>query len=235
MSNGMSLDSILRFRGRDWPSLPYVLPFVVFFIFLAIQQYVPLTPVIEYPARDVVLLVVLLIFSRHVIDLHSFHRLEGCLIGIAVFVIWIGPDLLFPAYRHFWIFEKANLGAASSSPSESVLLEPVVLWSRIFRAVVLVPIIEELFWRAWLMRWLISPHFEKIPLGAYKPSAFWITALLFASEHGSYWDVGLIAGVVYNWWMVRTRSLGDCILVHAVTNACLCGYVVATHHWEYWS
>jgi membrane protease YdiL (CAAX protease family) len=64
--------------------------------------------------------------------------------------------------------------------------------------------------------------------------AFWITAVLFASEHGSYLDVGLITAVIYNWWMVRTRSLGDCILVHAVTNAFLCGYVVATKHWEYW-
>ena len=99
---------------------------------------------------------------------------------------------------------------------------------------VFVPILEELFWRGWLMRWLISPQFEKVPLGAYQAGAFWITAALFASEHGPYWDVGLIAGIAYNWWMVRTRSLGDCILAHAVTNACLCGYVVATRHWEYW-
>jgi CAAX prenyl protease-like protein len=118
--------------------------------------------------------------------------------------------------------------------SEQIILAPVVLWTRILRAVVLVPIIEELFWRAWLMRWLISPRFEQIKLGAYAPMAFWVTAILFASEHGPYWDVGLITGVIYNWWMVRTRSLGDCILVHAVTNACLCGYVVATKHWEYW-
>lgn len=227
----MTLPSLQR---RDWPSLPYVLPFVVFLIFLAIQKYVPLTPVIEYPLRDVILMAVLLVFSRHVIGIRSFHRLESSLIGIAVFLIWIGPDILFPGYRHYWLFQNAIVGSIGVPPPESVFQQPVVLWSRIFRAVVLVPIIEELFWRAWLMRWLISPNFEKIPLGAYKPAAFWITALLFASEHGSYWDVGLIAGIVYNWWMVRTRSLGDCILVHAITNACLCGYVVATHHWEYW-
>lgn len=219
---------------KNWPSLPYVLPFFVFLLFLAIQKYIPLNPVFEYPLRDVILLAVLLAFSRHVIELRSQHRLETALIGVAVFVIWIGPDVVSPAYRQHWLFQNSIIGAASSPPPESVLLSPIVLWSRIFRAVVLVPIIEELFWRAWLMRWLISPQFEKIPLGAYKPAAFWITAALFASEHGSYWDVGLIAGIVYNWWMVRTRSLGDCILVHAITNACLCGYVVATRHWEYW-
>lgn len=230
----MTAPLVSKFAGRSWPSLPYVLPLAVFFVFLAIQQYFPLDPSIDYPLRDVILLAVLLVFSRHVIELRSYHRLETVLIGVAVFVIWIAPDVAFPAYRHFWLFQN-SIWSVGASPPENVLMKPVVLWSRIFRAVVLVPIIEELFWRAWLMRWLISPQFEKIPLGTYKPAAFWITALLFASEHGSYWDVGLVAGVVYNWWMVRTRSLGDCILVHAITNACLCGYVVATHRWEYWS
>ena len=233
-TRNVTLPFVNKLTGRFWPSLPYVLPFAVFLAFLAVQKYVPLDPAIEYALRDVLLLAVLLVFSRHVIELRSYHRLETALIGVAVFVIWIAPDVAFPAYRHYWLFDNAIVGSIGTPPPESVLLKPIVLWSRIFRAVVLVPIIEELFWRAWLMRWLISPQFEKVALGTYKPAAFWITALLFASEHGSYWDVGLIAGIVYNWWMVRTRSLGDCILVHAITNACLCGYVVATRHWEYW-
>ena len=59
-------------------------------------------------------------------------------------------------------------------------------------------------------------------------------ALLFASEHGPYWDVGLAAGILYNWWMIRTKSLEDCILSHAVTNACLAAYVLTRHQWQYW-
>jgi len=219
---------------KRWPSLPYVLPFASFMAFLAIQNYVALPPGIDYPVRVAVLSVILFVFSRHVIDLRSAHRLESVILGIAVFVIWVGPDVLFPSYRQHWLFQNAILGRMGAPVPEQTIMAPVVLWTRIIRAVVLVPIIEELFWRAWLMRWLISPQFEQIKLGAYAPMAFWITAVLFASEHGPYWDVGLITGVIYNWWMVRTRSLGDCILVHAVTNACLCGYVVATRHWEYW-
>lgn len=219
---------------KRWPSLPYVLPFASFMAFLAIQNYASLPPSIDYPVRVIVLSVILFVFSRHVIDLRSSHLLASVILGVAVFVIWIGPDLLIPGYRQHWLFQNAILGRIGTPVAEQVLTAPVVLWTRIFRAVVLVPIIEELFWRAWLMRWLISPRFEQIKLGAYAPMAFWITAALFASEHGPYWDVGLITGVIYNWWMVRTRSLGDCILVHAVTNACLCGYVVATKHWEYW-
>lgn len=222
-------------RKTDWSAIPYVLPFAVFLGLLALQRYFPLPPNVEFLARDLLLAGVLFGFSRHVIQLRASRRLETVIIGVAVFLIWVGPDLLFPAYRQHWLFQNAIFGQLSPSTiPESVMKSPLVLWPRILQAVVFVPILEELFWRAWLMRWLISPQFGKVPLGAYQAGAFWITAALFASEHGPYWDVGLIAGVAYNWWMVRTRSLGDCILAHAVTNACLCGYVVATRHWEYW-
>jgi hypothetical protein len=219
---------------KNWAALPYVLPFAVFLAFLAIQKYFPIPPILEYAIRDLVLAVMLFAFSRQVIELHSFHRLEAVILGIAVFLVWVGPDLIFPTYRQHWLFQNFLLGRLTNSIPENVIGNPLVIWPRIIQAVIIVPILEELFWRAWLMRWLISPQFEKVPLGAYQAGAFWITALLFASEHGPYWDVGLVAGVAYNWWMVRTRSLGDCILAHAVTNACLCGYVVATRHWEYW-
>ena len=99
----------------------------------------------------------------------------------------------------------------------------------------LVPILEELFWRGWMMRWLIdNTNFLKVPLGKYVPFAFWMVAILFASEHGPYWEVGLAAGIAYNWWIVRTRNLADCILAHGVTNAALAGYVLVTGQWQYW-
>ena len=221
-------------RNTTWAALPYVLPFAVFLAFLAIQKYLPIPPTLEYAVRDLVLAVVLFAVSRHVIELRSLHWLETIILGVAVFLVWVGPDLIFPTYRQHWLFQNFLLGRLTNSIPENVIGNPLVIWPRIIQAVIIVPILEELFWRAWLMRWLISPQFEKVPLGAYQAGAFWITALLFASEHGPYWDVGLVAGVAYNWWMVRTRSLGDCILAHAVTNACLCGYVVATRHWEYW-
>jgi len=104
----------------------------------------------------------------------------------------------------------------------------------VIRSVVIVPITEELFWRGWMMRWLIKPDFERIPLGAYAAGSFWMVAVLFAAEHGSYWDVGLAAGIIFNLWMVRTKSLGDLILAHAVTNAGLGAYVIAAGKWEYW-
>jgi CAAX prenyl protease-like protein len=151
-----------------------------------------------------------------------------------VFAIWIAPDLLIKGYRHFWLFENALMPKAATSLSAGAVLSWPVLALRMVRAVVIVPIVEELFWRAWLMRWIIDQDFEKVPLGKYTAQSFWIVAALFASEHGPYWDVGLVAGIIYNWWMVRTRSLGDLILAHALTNFALSAYVIAFGKWEYW-
>ena len=71
-------------------------------------------------------------------------------------------------------------------------------------------------------------------LGAYSAQAMVITAVLFASEHGPYWDVGLVTGFIYNWLMIRTKSLGDCIWAHAITNGVLSAYVIASNQWQYW-
>lgn len=219
---------------RTESSLPYVAPFVVFFVFLAAAPYLTVLGKWEYPLRAIALIATLYFCSRHVIDFRTKAFVPSVLIGIAVFFLWIGPDLIFGEYRNHWLFQNAVFGEIKGTVQTELRSDPLVLITRAFRAIILVPIIEELFWRAWLMRWLITPSFWTIPLGAFSWSSMLITAVLFASEHGPYWDVGLATGLIYNWWMVRTRSLGDCIVMHAVTNACLSGYVLLYGKWEYW-
>jgi CAAX prenyl protease-like protein len=201
---------------------------------LALHSVLPLPELADQVLRVVVMSAVLWFVARPVIDLRVRHVATTLGIGVAVFVVWIAPDLLIPGYRHYWLFDNAITGKAATSLSRSSTLNAPVLTLRMFRAVVIVPIVEELFWRAWLMRWLIDNDFQKVPLGKYTAQSFWLVAVLFASEHGSYWDVGLAAGIIYNWWMVRTRSLGDLILAHAVTNFALSAYVIAAGKWEYW-
>jgi uncharacterized protein len=215
-------------------SLPWVLPFLVFLGVLAVQDWLAPLGRWEAPIRVIFLAAVLWVFSRRVITFATRHAVASIAVGLLVFAVWIGPDLLFPGYREHWLFQNGLTGRLKSSIHTPLLSDPVVLFFRSIRAVLLVPIIEELFWRGWLMRWIVNNDFWRVSLGAFSHSAFWITAVLFASEHGPYWDVGLIAGVLYNWWMVRTKSLGDCILAHAVTNGALSGYVIATGQWEYW-
>jgi CAAX prenyl protease-like protein len=218
---------------KSSPSIAYVAPFAVFMGFIALQSAYRLPDLADQIVRVAVVSLVLFLVSRHVIDLRAPHWILSIVIGAAVFALWIAPDLLIPGYRHFWLFENA-LFPKGTGLTQAGQMQPAVLVLRAVRAIIIVPILEELFWRAWLMRWIINPDFEKVPLGAYTPLAFWTVAILFASEHGSYWDVGLLTGVIYNAWMVKSRSLGDLILTHAVTNACLSAYVIFAGKWEYW-
>ena len=197
------------------------------------ERALSVPPQVGYPIRSALTLLVLLLVSRRCTKLRPARPLASIGIGLVVFAVWIGPDALF-GYRHHWLFENFIAGAAGSSLPPDLQRNTAFLLIRAAGSTLLVPIVEELFWRAWLMRWLIERDFLSVPLGAYLPSAFWLTAVLFASEHGSYWEVGLAAGVVYNWWMIRTRSLADCILAHAVTNGALAAYVIATGAWQYW-
>lgn len=211
-----------------------MLPFVTLIALLALGPYLRLPPGWSYPLRTLAVLAVLLAVSRRVLVWRPLRPAGSVLVGLAVFAIWIGADLLFPAYRQHWLFRNVLTDTAANGIPAALRVNLLFLCFRAGGSVLLVPVVEELFWRAWLMRRLISPLIEKVPLGAYSAWSFWITALLFASEHGAFWGVGLAAGVVYNWWMIRTRSLADCILAHAVTNGSLAAYVLVSGRWEYW-
>ncbi len=215
--------------GRN-PTLAYIAPFVIYVGLLA----VPLPPLIGHSVRFAITLAAIAFLSWPFLSLRPSRPLLSVAIGIAVFLIWIGPDLLF-GYRHHWLFENSLLGKAATSVPSSLEHSAPFLTLRMLTTAALVPVLEELFWRGWLMRWLIDNNdFRKVPMGTYQPLAFWLVAVLFASEHGSYWEVGLLAGIVYNWWAVRTKCLADCMLAHAVTNAALGVYVIAAGQWQYW-
>jgi len=220
---------------RRSAAVPYVAPFVIFLALIGLSHVWPMPALADEIFRLAVMLAVLFLVARPVIQgLRILSPGFSVLVGVAIFVLWIAPDLLFPAYRHFFLFDNSLVGTVKSSLSDAARQDVPLLFLRTLRAVAIVPIVEELFWRGWLMRWVIQNDFERVPLGAYSALSFWAVALLFASEHGPYWDVGLVAGIIFNWWMIRTKSLGDLILAHAVANACLSGYVIAAGKWEYW-
>lgn len=211
------------------PTVAFVAPFLIY----AGMIVLPLSPEVLFPVRFVVVLAALVFASRPYISLKPSHALASVGVGIFVFVIWIGPDLLF-GYRHHWLFENAITGQATSSLPPALRGNVLFLAVRVLSSVALVPVLEELFWRGWLMRWWINREFLGVRLGTYQAGAFWLVAVLFASEHGPYWDVGLAAGIIYNLWMLQTRNLADCILAHAVTNGTLAAYVLAAGQWQFW-
>jgi len=215
-------------------ALPYIAPFGAFLVFLAIDRFLPFPVAWNHALRFGIIFALLITPSGSLTPRQVSHPVSSVALGVAVFFIWIGPDLLWPAYRQSWLFHNAVVGAAESSLPQAARGNVPFLVFRVLSSVVNVPVLEELFWRGWLMRWLVATDFRNVPLGAYKAQSFWLVAILFAAEHGPYWDVGLIAGILYNWWMIRTRSLSDCMIAHAVTNACLAWYVVARGQWQYW-
>jgi len=219
--------------GEENATIAWVGPFVVFMAWLAIDKYLPIANPGKEILRDLVLLASIIGFSRRFLPRGAPHWIASVALGVGVFVVWIAPDLLIPTWRSSVIFQNGLLGRVKTSiPPEE--LTPLMLALRTARAALLVPILEELFWRGWLPRWLQDNRFTRVPLGQYTPLAFWATAILFAAEHGPFWEVGLICGIIYNWWMKRTRSLGDLMLVHATTNFALSMYVIATDRWTFW-
>jgi uncharacterized protein len=211
-------------------TLAYVLPFGIFIALLALQSIVPIPQWLKFAAP----LIAIAIVSREALASKLVNPLASIALGIAVCVLWVGPEILFPGYHQGVLFSNSVLGHTTSTATAAQKSDSIFILFRVLVSVITVPILEELFWRGWLMRWLIDRDFERVPLGTYNTQAFWIVAVLFASEHGPFWDVGLLTGIIYNWWMVRTKSIWDCILMHAVTNACLAWYVLHYDQWMYW-
>ena len=211
-------------------AVSYVVPFALFFVFLAIDSVAS----VPQWARFAVELCAIAAFSRTVISRAPAHPLMSALLGLGVFVIWIAPDQLFPAYRSLPLFSNPLVGRAISHTTEAQKHDVLFLAFRVLNSALIIPVLEELFWRGFLMRWLINRDFTAVPLGSYTPASFWLVALLFATEHGPYWDVGLIAGAIINWWLIRTRNLADCIILHATANACLAAFVIGAGQWQYW-
>jgi uncharacterized protein len=221
--------------AEKWPALPWIGPFAVFMIWLAIGPSLPLPQPWESIVRVGVLVAALFVFSRDIIaSLRIQHFGTSLLLGLAVCALWVAPDQLFPGWRSHWLFTNSITGSVTTSIPPTELSDPLVVTLRVIRAALLVPLLEEFFWRGWLPRWLVNPDWQKVSLGTFNRMGFILTAVLFASEHGPFWEVGLLCGLIYNWWMARTKSLGDLVFVHAVTNASLSAFVLVTKQYAYW-
>lgn len=216
-------------------TVAWVGPFAFFMVLLVLMPRLPIAQPWESIVRVVLITASLWFWSRDVLrTLRVHHALASTAVGVLVFGVWVAPDLLVSGWRDHWLLQNAVTGELRTTIPAEAFADPLVTTLRFARAALLVPILEELFWRGWLPRWMANPAWRTVPLGHYSRVAFVGTAVLFAAEHGPYWDVGLVAGVLYNVWMWRTKSLGDLILAHAVTNACLSAFVLWSGRYEYW-
>src|SRR5260370_18988559 len=77
-------------------AVAWVAPFAAFVGFMAIEKVIPLSPGVLYPLRAGLVLAVMLVFSRRGIPWSPRQALASGALGVGVFAIWIGPDLIWP-------------------------------------------------------------------------------------------------------------------------------------------
>ena len=143
--------------------------------------------------------------------------------GAIVFIAWINLTA-------GWMVMGASIGF---DPRDDAGIDWLLVAVRLAGAVLVVPLMEELFWRSFLMRWITQPNFLAVNPAQVGFKAFCITAVFFAVAH-NLWLAGLLAGAVYNLLYMRSGTLWSPILAHAVTNALLGVWVVSTGNWGFW-
>jgi CAAX prenyl protease-like protein len=181
-----------------------------------------------YPAKIAVVALLLALFWRHYTELRPFRlsptqALIAIATGVVVLVLWVSLDA-------GWMIFGSPSGF---DPRSEGRIDWLLVAIRIAGAALVVPLMEELFWRSFLMRWIVAPNFDSVEPSQLGLKSFIITVLLFGFEH-NLWLAGIVAGAAYSLLYMRYRSLWSPILAHAVTNGLLGLWVVRTGNWSYW-
>lgn len=225
--------------------LARILPFGLYMLFLLVSQTIgwfgqtnewqpSLTESIQlwiYPIKTLVVVTALLCYWGQYDELPwpphlSFSSLMLAIgTGVLVYLAWVRMD---------WAWAVQGERSAGYNPFLQEGTSGSILAAfRLFGAAIVVPIMEELFWRSFLMRYLISSRFETILLGTITPLSFGLTIVLFGIEH-DLWLAGMMAGTAYGLLLARTQNLWTCVIAHGITNLALGIHVLVTHEWYWW-
>jgi len=146
-------------------------------------------------------------------------------VGLAVFGLWIHLDAP-------WM--QISEATASFVPINAAgKLDWPLIVVRWCGAALLVPVMEELFWRSFLMRWIENPRFETVSAPSVGLRAVAVSTFIFVLAH-TLWLAAAIAGFAYAWLYIRSGKLWTAVIAHAVTNGALGIWVVMTGRWEFW-
>ncbi len=146
-------------------------------------------------------------------------------VGVVVFALWINLDAP-------WMQIGEPSAAFLPLDPQGRLIWPLVA-VRWIGAALIVPLMEELFWRSFLMRWIQSPQFESVLPQRVGIRAIVLSTFVFMLAH-TLWLAAIVAGLAYAWLYVRTGKLWVPVIAHAVTNGVLGVWVVATGNWAFW-
>ena len=156
-------------------------------------------------------------------------------VGFLAFAIWVGLDDLLRLMNINPSFLKLKLGGIPWNPHEQ--FEPnwaiAFIVTRIVGSTLVVPPLEEVFYRSFLYRYIAKKDFERVPLGYYLRIPFIVTSVIFGFVHRE-WLAGILCGILFQWLVCRKRRLGDAMTAHAITNLLLGIWVVWKDEWHFW-
>ena len=202
--------------------------------FVSSQGYISFSPetfLYIYPLKAISVGTALIFFRSgydeiRIRDLATPSKTVASLVmGFLVFLLWINMDWVFTSQVTPQGFNPTLIADTST--------RNIMVAFRLMGAAVVVPVMEELFWRSFLVRYIIDKDFTSVPVGLFTWPSFLITVTLFGLEHHLI-AAGVMAGIAYNALLYYTKSIAHCILSHAVTNLLLGIYVLQTGKWHFW-
>jgi CAAX prenyl protease-like protein len=219
----------------------YVLPFAVFMGGLALISLVQSFAPAEnaplwlaepkywiFPLQTVLCSALLVWFWKTYEWGAKWHVITAVLTGLVVLALWISPQWLLGAEERTDGFNPGLFAGSAALYWGTLIL-------RFIRLVVIVPLLEEIFWRGFLLRYLIKEDFTKVSFGTFSWFSFGVVTVMFGLAHfGPDFIPALLTGAIYNLLAVKTRSLACCVLAHAVTNLGLGLYIMQTGQWGFW-
>jgi CAAX prenyl protease-like protein len=159
--------------------------------------------------------------------MHWAFSWEAVVVGIVVFVMWVGAYPWFPHLKASG--PEWNPHAQFGNDS---LLAWMFLVTRVVGMSLVVPVLEEVFWRSFLYRWFVRTDFQSMPLNRFHATSFIVTSALFGFEHAE-WLAGILCGFAFQWLLLRKNRIGDAITAHAITNFLLGVWVIWKHDWKF--
>lgn len=219
---------------QERPHLPYILPIVIFGAFLAAEGRWPEAKWILYPLKTVATGACLWWVLAEFKNLSWRWSWLGVVIGLVVVVQWVGMEELFKTHWRYPALPMVGadipweMNSAEEYFKGGNFLFNVVL--RMLGAVVVVPIMEELFWRGFLLRLFVGRYFERVELGEFSWFSCVAVAAAFALMHPWYISA-FVCCLLYNLLMYRTKSLLACVVAHALTNLLLWVYILSSGAW----